>query len=101
MACLFANYEKRNLVSIKFNCKMYYYLVIDDGEPYDILFTSYEQAVATVKIRHRETIETDAVFAEKGGYGRACEVDVPENPSGKTELYIEKGIYIYIHRFKV
>ena len=75
---------------------MYYYLVIDDGEPYPILFTSYEQAVLTVKIRHREEIEAYQLH----DHG-ICELDVPENPEGKTELYIEKGIYIYIHRFKV
>jgi hypothetical protein len=68
-----------------------YYVVIENGDPYDILFTSYEQAVATVKIRHREEIYEES----------ACEVNVEENPSGKTYLYVEKGIHIYVHRFKV
>ena len=74
--------------------KNVYYVVIENGDPYEILFTSYEQAVATVKIRHREEIEGD----EDEG---VCEVNVAENPSGKTYLYVEKGIHIYIHRFKV
>ena len=73
-----------------------YYVVIENGDPYEVLFTSYEQAVATVKIRYREEIEA----YELHDHG-LCEVNVPENPEGKTELYIEKGIYIYIHRFKV
>jgi len=68
-----------------------YYVVIENGDPYEILFTSYEQAVATVKIRHREEIYEESV----------CEVNVEENPSGKTYLYVEKGIHIYIYRFKV
>ena len=71
--------------------KNVYYVVIENGDPYEILFTSYEQAVATVKIRHREEIYEESV----------CEVNVEENPSGKTYLYVEKGIHIYIHRFKV
>jgi len=71
--------------------KKVYYVVIENGDPYEILFTSYEQAVATVKIRHREEIYEESV----------CEVNVEENPSGKTYLYVEKGIHIYIHRFKV
>jgi hypothetical protein len=73
---------------------MYYYVVIENGDPYPILFTSFEQAVMTVKIRHREEIET--VFHN------CCEVDVPEDKlSGKTVLYVEKEIHIHIHRFKV
>ena len=76
-----------------------YYVVIEDGDPYEILFTSYEQAVATVKIRHREMLEADELREE--GFSSVCEVNVPENPSGKTYLYVEKAIHIYIHRFKV
>lgn len=72
--------------------KKVYYVVIENGDPYEILFTSYEQAVMTVKIRHREEIDE---------YDGACEVNVPENPSGKTYLYVEKGIHIHIHRFRV
>ena len=73
-----------------------YYVVIENGDPYEILFTSYEQAVETVKIRYREEIEEYEL--RDGGF---CEVNIPENPSGKTCLYVEKGIHIYIHRFKV
>ena len=76
-----------------------YYVVIEDGDPYEILFTSYEQAVATVKIRHREMLEADELREE--GFSSVCEVNVPEDPRGKTYLYIEKGIHIFIYRFKV
>lgn len=73
---------------------MYYYVVIENGDPYPILFTTFEQAVMTVKIRHREEIEV--LFQD------CCEVDVPEDKlSGKTVLYVEKGTHIHIHRFKV
>jgi hypothetical protein len=81
----------------------HYYVVVEYGDefrgPYPTLYTSYEQAAAAVKAKHKE--ELDRQTAEMDGEPIASEVDVPENPSGTTDLYVEKGISIEIHKLPV
>jgi len=82
---------------------MQYYVVVEYADdfrgPYPELYNTYAEAVAAVKAKHKE--ELDREIAEAEGYPIASEVDVPENPSGKTDLYIEKGTNIEIHKLPV
>ena len=74
---------------------MYIYVVIENGDPYGVAYTTYAAAVAAVKLKHKEAIE------EELRWPGCNEVDVPEEASGLSRLYIEKGIHIEIHRLPV
>jgi hypothetical protein len=78
-----------------------FYVIIENEEPYPIAYGSFESAVAVVKTKHKETI--DAQLREANGEYEICsELDVPENKiTGKTELYVEKGIHIHIYKLPV
>ena len=72
------------------------YVVIENGDPYPSAYTSFVAASEAVKTKYRETVE------EQIAEGGTCsEIDVPENTSGTTYLYVEKGIHIYIYRLPV
>jgi hypothetical protein len=79
------------------NKKMdFVYVVIENGDPYPVAYKRYNEAVAAVKLKHKEEIEEDLKYAE---YGESIhEVDVPESKEGYSKLYIEKGIHIEIHK---
>jgi len=80
--------------------RMHIYIVVENGDPYLVAYTTYDAAVAAVKIKHKETLDEDLKYSEE--YGESChEVDVPEAASGETHLYIEKGISIYIYRLPI
>jgi hypothetical protein len=80
---------------------MQFYIVVENGEAYPDAYTTYAAAVAAVKEKHREHIEDhikqcrlediEAILAD---------INVPEG-ANKTDLYIEKGINIIIHKFLV
>jgi hypothetical protein len=72
------------------------YVIIENGEPYTMVYQTFESAVAVVKAKHKETI--DEQLKESEGYPICSDLDVPENKMGKTELYVEKGINIIIYR---
>uniref|UniRef100_A0A6C0AND5 Uncharacterized protein n=1 Tax=viral metagenome TaxID=1070528 RepID=A0A6C0AND5_9ZZZZ len=73
------------------------YVIIENGEPYTMVYETFESAVAVVKAKHKETIEEQ--IKEAGGYPICSDLDVPENKvTGKTELYVEKGINIIIYK---
>ena len=76
-----------------------FYVVVENGEAYPNAYKSFIGARTAVKEKHRETIEEQ--IQEAGDEPICSEVDVPENSSGKTYLYVEKGIHIYIHRFEL
>ena len=77
------------------------YVVIENGDPYPIAYGRFESAIAAVKKKHQETI--DAQLKEANGeYDICSELDVAENKiTGKTELYVEKGIYIHIYKMPI
>ena len=72
------------------------YVIIENGEPYNIVYLTFESAVAVVKAKHKETI--DEQLKEADGFPICSDLDVPENKVGKTELYVEKGINIIIYK---
>ncbi len=78
-----------------------FYVVIENGEPYPVAYESFESAVAVVKAKHKETIDEQLKEAN-GEYDICSRLDDPEDKiTGKTELYVEKGIYINIYKLPV
>ena len=73
------------------------YVVIENGDPYNSVYLSFASAAAAVKEKYAEEISEQ--IRESQGYPICSEVDVPEDVlTGKTYLYIEKGIHIYIYK---
>ena len=80
----------------------YVYAVIENGEAYPIAFPSYEMAVQAVKEKYKEVIEQDELDAMEMETFSVNMVDVPEDmETGRTELYIEKEIFIAICRLSL
>lgn len=76
------------------------YVVVENGDPYLLAYKTYDQAVAAVKLKHKETLDEDLKYMEE--FGETCHmVDVPESKSGESYLYIEKGISIYIYKLPI
>lgn len=76
------------------------YVIIENGEPYNVVYQTFESAVAVVKAKHKETIDEQLKEAE--GYPICSDLDTPEDKiTGKTYLYVEKEIYIYIYKLPV
>ena len=76
------------------------YVVIENGEPYENVYTSFTSAAAAVKEKHAgEYVEQIRVSND---YPICSEIDVPEDIlTGKTYLYVEKGIHIYIYKLPI
>jgi len=76
------------------------YVVIENGEPYKNVYTSFASAAAAVKEKYAEEIAEQTV--ESDGYPICSDIDVPEDIlTGKTYLYVEKGIHIYIYKLPI
>jgi hypothetical protein len=76
------------------------YVVIENGEPYKNVYTSFASAAAAVKEKYVEMIAEQ--IREMNGYPICSEIDVPEDIlTGKTYLYVEKGIHIYIYKLPI
>jgi hypothetical protein len=73
------------------------YVVIENGDPYENVYTSFASAAAAVKEKYAEEVAEQIRVSE--GYPICSEIDVPEDIlTGKTHLYVEKGIQIYIYK---
>jgi hypothetical protein len=76
------------------------YVVIENGEQYPHAYMTYELAQRAVKAKWDEEVKRQE--EEGGGHGSSCcEIDLPENPSGTTLLYVEKGINIYVVKLQI
>ena len=76
------------------------YVVIENGEPYKNVYTSFASAAVAVKEKHAEEIAEQIIVSN--GYPICSEIDVPEDIStGKTYLYVETGIHIYIYKLPI
>lgn len=76
------------------------YIVVENGEAYPMAYTTYLAAVKAVKEKHREYIEAQI---RELNYLYDIEsvlsnINVPESSEGISNLYIEKGINIKIHK---
>jgi len=77
------------------------YVVIENGDPYPVVYTRYEDAINAVKLKHKETLDEDLRWANVDGMHSVNVVDVPESNEGPSYLYIEKGIHIYIYKLPI
>ena len=75
------------------------YVVIENGDPYENVYTSYASAADAVKKKHAEEIAEQ--IRQSDGYPICSEIDVPEAVTGATYLYVEKGIHIYIYKLPI
>jgi hypothetical protein len=76
------------------------YVVIENGEPYQNVYTSFASAAGAVKEKYAEEIAE--AIREMGGYPICSKIDEPENiVTGITYLYVEKEINIYIYRLPI
>lgn len=65
------------------------YVIIENGELYPAAYKRYSSALRQVYFRYRKQFEEND------------KIDIPESQSGKTYIYFEKGIHIYIHKLPV
>ena len=76
------------------------YVVVENGQPYKVAYATFESAAAAAKEKHKEEVEAQLRDADGGPI--CTDLDVPENKvTGKTYLYVEKEIHIYIHKLPV
>ena len=78
------------------------YVVVENGELYPTLYSSYEAARRAVTTKYADELRAEWEEGEElndPDYMMASEVDVDENKTGTTQLYIEKGINIIIQRY--
>jgi len=80
------------------------YVVVENGELYPVIYKTYESARSAVTTKYilelteeREDVEE----MDDPSYGMVSVVDIEEDESGTTQLYIEKGINIIIQRYNV
>ena len=81
------------------------YAVVENGELYPVLYSSYESAREAVITKYAAELRDEREDVEEMNdpdYKMASDVDVDENEeTGTTYLYIEKGIHINIQRYNV
>lgn len=76
------------------------YIVVENGTPYPIAYTSFASARAAAKEKYKEVIEEQQ--AEVGDGPICSDLDVPENTvTNMTYLYVEKEIHIYIYKMPI
>jgi hypothetical protein len=76
------------------------YVVVENGKPYKVAYASFASAAAAVKEKHK--YEVEAQMLELGGGPICSDIDVPEDKvTGKTYMYVEKEIHIYIYKLPV
>ena len=76
----------------------YIYIVVENWIPYPAAYLTYVDAANAVKERYGKCVE--AQIEECGGMTESV-IDAPEDTSGVTRLYVERGINIEIHRLPI
>ena len=78
------------------------YVVLENGELYPKLYSTYDAARAAALDNHAEILDEERSECAEWGGRMASQIDVEENKeTGTTSLYIEKEIYITIQRYTV
>ena len=80
------------------------YVVVENGELYPILYATYEFARNAVTTKYAAKLSLERAEVEEmddPSDGMVSSVDVDENETGTTRLYIERGINIIIRRYAV
>jgi hypothetical protein len=79
------------------------YVVVENGELYPNIYSSYESARKAVTTKYAAELRAEWEEGQElndPDYNMAS-VIVDENDAGTTELYIEKGINVIIRRYKI
>jgi len=63
------------------------------------LYKSYEAAREAALKKYKDLLDEERADVAEYGGDMASQVDVEENQSGETKLYVEKEIYITIKRY--
>jgi hypothetical protein len=79
----------------------YVYVVNENGEVYPSVYKTYASAVKAVNDKHREYLLELIEEAPEYKEQILGDVNPLENASGKTLLYIEKGIHIEIYKLPI
>ena len=80
------------------------YIIIENGEAYPNAYTTYKSAVDKVKEKHREYLEEQIkeLYHLDMIESVLADINVSENvDKNMTQLYIEKGINIEIHKLPI
>ena len=80
------------------------YVVIENGDPYPEVYKSYNEAASVAKMKHKDMV--NSLIDEMAGDPESIQsiiddIEVPENKDGKTYLYVEKDINIYIYKLPI
>ena len=80
------------------------YIIVENGDAYQVAYTTYAQALKAVKEKHKTYLEEqikELVYLEDIEH-MLSDINVPENiETGISHLYIEKGINIAILKLNV
>lgn len=91
-----------HLVSVIKDTMKTVYVVLENGELYPKLYSTYDAAREAALDNHAETLEEERSECAEWGGRMASQVDVEENKeTGTTTLYVEKEIFITIQRYNV
>jgi hypothetical protein len=79
------------------------YVVVENGELYPEIYSSYESARKAVTTKYAAELreEWEEVKEMNDPDFQMASVIVDESETGRTELYIEKGINIVVQRYNV
>jgi hypothetical protein len=79
------------------------YVVVENGELYPVIYSSYESARDAVTTKYAAELreEWEEVKEMNDPDFQMASVIVDESDTGRTELYIEKGINIVVQRYNV
>jgi hypothetical protein len=79
------------------------YVVVENGELYPVLYSSYESARKAVTTKYAAELREEWEEAKEMNDPdfQMASVIVDESDTGTTELYIEKGINIIVQRYNV
>jgi len=79
------------------------YVVVENGELYPVIYSSYESAREAVTTKYAAELraEWEEVKEMNDPDYQMASVIVDESDTGRTELYIEKGINIIVQRYNV
>lgn len=77
------------------------YVVIENGTPYPVAYSTFASALAVVIEKNKEDVE-EALRYKKEGESSCTDTDAAENTiTGITYFYVEKGIHTFIYKLPV
>ena len=77
------------------------YVIVENGESYPNVYTTYVSAVKAVNDKHRDELNNQILEIPDEKEDILRKVNPPEDISGQTYLYVEKGINITIYKLRI